>query len=42
MAIPLPDNFRLVGGTALALQIGHRLSYDIDFFLTFLLTPTIF
>jgi predicted nucleotidyltransferase component of viral defense system len=32
MAIPLPDNFRLVGGTALALQIGHRLSYDIDFF----------
>ena len=31
-AIPLPDNFRLVGGTALALQIGHRLSYDIDFF----------
>ena len=24
--------FRLVGGTSLALQIGHRLSYDLDFF----------
>ena len=32
MAIPLPGSFRLVGGTALALQIGHRLSYDIDLF----------
>lgn len=32
MAIPLPERFRLVGGTALALQIGHRRSYDIDFF----------
>jgi hypothetical protein len=25
-------NFNLVGGTALALQIGHRSSYDIDLF----------
>lgn len=26
------DNFNLVGGTALALQIGHRFSIDLDFF----------
>ena len=26
------DNFILVGGTALALQIGHRISIDIDLF----------
>lgn len=26
------DSFFLVGGTALALQIGHRLSFDLDFF----------
>ena len=26
------QNLRLVGGTALALQIGHRISVDIDFF----------
>jgi len=26
------DNFRLVGGTALALKIGHRISVDIDLF----------
>ncbi len=26
------DSFNLVGGTALALQIGHRLSIDLDFF----------
>jgi len=25
-------NLRLVGGTALALQIGHRISVDLDFF----------
>lgn len=31
-AQPCMENFRLVGGTALALQIGHRLSYDLDFF----------
>ena len=29
---PCLQNFRLVGGTALALQIGHRLSVDLDFF----------
>ncbi len=26
------DTFRLVGGTALSLQIGHRMSIDIDLF----------
>jgi hypothetical protein len=26
------DNFNLVGGTALALQLGHRVSIDIDLF----------
>ncbi len=26
------ENLRLVGGTSLALQIGHRVSIDIDFF----------
>lgn len=26
------NNFRLVGGTALSLQIGHRESIDIDLF----------
>lgn len=26
------DGFRLVGGTSLALQYGHRLSIDLDFF----------
>lgn len=26
------DSFNLVGGTALALQFGHRLSIDLDFF----------
>ncbi len=26
------DPFRLVGGTALSLQRGHRISYDIDLF----------
>lgn len=26
------DNFRLVGGSALSLQRGHRMSIDIDFF----------
>jgi len=28
----LRDNFYLAGGTALALQIGHRVSVDLDFF----------
>ncbi len=26
------NGFYLVGGTSLALQIGHRLSFDFDFF----------
>ena len=30
--IPLLSNTRLVGGTSLALQIGHRKSIDIDLF----------
>src|SRR5438046_876929 len=29
---PYSQDFLLVGGTALALQIGHRTSTDIDFF----------
>jgi predicted nucleotidyltransferase component of viral defense system len=32
MAEPLFDPFRLVGGTALSLQLGHRISIDIDLF----------
>lgn len=32
MTDPLFDKFRLVGGTSLALQIGHRQSIDIDLF----------
>ena len=31
-ALPILENFYLVGGTALALQIGHRNSIDIDLF----------
>jgi predicted nucleotidyltransferase component of viral defense system len=30
--IPLLNNLCLVGGTALALQLGHRASVDLDFF----------
>jgi len=30
--VALFKNLRLVGGTALALQIGHRISIDLDFF----------
>src|SRR3972149_7703898 len=30
--LPVPPGFYLVGGTALALQIGHRISVDFDFF----------
>jgi Nucleotidyl transferase AbiEii toxin, Type IV TA system len=30
--IPELSGFNLAGGTSLALQIGHRLSYDLDFF----------
>lgn len=29
---PFLENFYLAGGTALALQIGHRISIDLDFF----------
>lgn len=32
MTEPLFDQFRLVGGTSLSLQIGHRKSIDIDLF----------
>lgn len=32
MNAPVFQNFRLVGGTALSLQIGHRASIDIDLF----------
>ena len=32
MALPLLKDTRLVGGTALALQFGHRRSVDLDFF----------
>ena len=32
MAEPLFSDLRLVGGTALALQYGHRSSIDLDFF----------
>jgi hypothetical protein len=30
--ISLKDRFYLAGGTALALQLGHRSSIDFDFF----------
>lgn len=29
---PLMSSFNLVGGTALALRIGHRKSIDLDYF----------
>jgi predicted nucleotidyltransferase component of viral defense system len=32
MSVKEFENFRLVGGTALSLQIGHRASIDIDLF----------
>ena len=32
MLIPELSDFSLAGGTALALQIGHRISYDLDLF----------
>jgi predicted nucleotidyltransferase component of viral defense system len=32
MLFPILDSFFLVGGTALALQLGHRKSVDLDFF----------
>jgi hypothetical protein len=30
--LPVPGDFYLAGGTALALQLGHRISHDLDFF----------
>lgn len=30
--LPVLKDARLVGGTALALQLGHRTSVDLDFF----------
>ena len=33
-ALPMPPDFYLAGGTALALQLGHRISHDLDFFST--------
>jgi len=32
MSMPELDHFYLVGGTALALQLGHRISVDLDLF----------
>ena len=32
MRLPILGQMRLVGGTALALQYGHRRSVDLDFF----------
>ena len=32
MQMPLLQSFNLVGGTALSLQIGHRISVDLDLF----------
>jgi hypothetical protein len=32
MKSPILNSFRLVGGTVLSLQLGHRLSVDIDLF----------
>jgi len=37
MTLPSVDPFFLVGGTALALQMGHRVSIDLDLF-----TPAVF
>ena len=32
MKAPIFNDFRLVGGTSLSLQLGHRMSIDIDLF----------
>jgi hypothetical protein len=32
MKEPILENFILVGGTSLSLQLGHRISIDIDLF----------
>ena len=34
MAIPEMQDFHLVGGTALSLMYGHRMSIDLDLFST--------
>ena len=34
MEIPALAAYNLVGGTALALQLGHRISIDLDLFVT--------
>lgn len=34
MTMPALEHFYLVGGTALALQLGHRVSVDLDLFTT--------
>lgn len=39
--LPIPSDFYLVGGTALALQIGHRISVDFDFFTSKSIPPDI-
>ncbi len=36
------DNAYLAGGTALALQVGHRISYDLDFFTNKKFKPHLF
>jgi hypothetical protein len=38
MAFPPIEPFFLVGGTALALQLGHRVSIDLDLFIQRFLT----
>ena len=40
MAVPILNPLRLVGGTALALQTGHRKSVDLDLFGPVLLEET--
>lgn len=40
MAFEPLNQFNLVGGTALALQFGHRISVDLDFFQANYLTLT--
>lgn len=32
MELPILNNFSLVGGTALSLKYGHRISIDLDLF----------
>jgi hypothetical protein len=38
--LPFTQDFYLVGGTSLALQIGHRTSIDLDFFSTQTFNPS--